>query len=282
MKHYPHHIGDFDKATRHLTRIERSIYRDLIDLYYDTEQRLTLDRAALCRKVIANSNEESTAVEQVLNEFFTETPTGWYHDRCEEEITAYQANTSQKALAGKASAEAKRLKKEQALNEKPTAVEQPLPAAAAEGQQNSTNQSTINQSTNQPKEERPPRKRADSPAVERPDDVDEQTWVDWLQLRRTKKAAVTATALNEARRECEKAGMPLQRFLEIWCARGSQGLEASWLRPNERAPLHESFRGRDQRAAAERVAAFAPGVAARNTKPNFVMEAHDVPALKSH
>ena len=53
MKHYPHHIGDFDKATRHLTRIERSVYRDLIDLYYDTEQRLTLDVAALCRRIIA-------------------------------------------------------------------------------------------------------------------------------------------------------------------------------------------------------------------------------------
>lgn len=150
LKHYPHHIGDFDKATRHLTRIERSVYRDLIDLYYDTEQPLTLDKAALCRRIIARSNEESTAVEQVLNEFFTETPTGWYHDRCEEEIAAYHANTSQKALAGKASAEAKRLKKLQAMNGSSTAVEQPLPAVEADGQRNSTNQSTINQSTNQP------------------------------------------------------------------------------------------------------------------------------------
>lgn len=90
MKHYPHHIGAFDKATRHLTRIERSVYRDLIDLYYDTECRLTLDKNALCRRILARSNEESTAVEQVLNEFFTQTPTGWYHDRCEEEIEAYR------------------------------------------------------------------------------------------------------------------------------------------------------------------------------------------------
>jgi uncharacterized protein YdaU (DUF1376 family) len=126
MKHYPHHIGDFDRATRHLTRIERSIYRDLIDLYYDTEQALTLDREKLCRRILARSNEDSTAVEQVLNEFFTKTPTGWYHVRCEEEIEAYRANTSQKAIAGKASAEAKRLKKLQALNGKPTDVERPL------------------------------------------------------------------------------------------------------------------------------------------------------------
>lgn len=157
MKHYPHHIGDFDKATRHLTRIERSVYRDLIDLYYDTEQRLTLDVQALCRRIIARSNEEATAVQQVLNEFFTETPTGWYHDRCEAEIEAYRANTSQKAMAGKASAEAKRLRKLQALNEKATHVEQPLTSVATDAQRNSTNHQPINQSTSKPVEE--PRKR---------------------------------------------------------------------------------------------------------------------------
>lgn len=89
MKYYQHHIGDFDKNTRHLSRIERSIYRDLIELYYDTERPLTLDRAVLCRKILARSNEEATAVEQTLNEFFTETPTGWYHGRCESEIERY-------------------------------------------------------------------------------------------------------------------------------------------------------------------------------------------------
>lgn len=235
MKHYPHHIGDFDKATRHLTRIERSVYRDLIDLYYDTEQPLTLDKAALCRRIIARSNEESTAVEQVLNEFFTETPTGWYHDRCEAEIAAYHANTSQKALAGKASAEAKRLKKLQALNGDSTAVEQPLKSVETEGQRNSTNQSTNQPSTNNQEEERAPRKRSAHPVVAKPDGVDEQIWVDWLKLRDKKKAPVTETVLAGAINEAGKAGMTLEDFLKVWCLRGSQGLEASWLKPEERA-----------------------------------------------
>lgn len=231
MKHYPHHIGDFDKATRHLTRIERSVYRDLIDLYYDTEQRLTLDVQALCRRIVARSNEESTAVQQVLNEFFTETPTGWYHDRCEHEISAYHANTSQKAMAGKASAEAKRLKKLQALNGASTHVEQPLPAVATDGQRNSTNQSTINQSTNQPKGDAP---RTRSTPPDKPDDVDLQTWTDWLALRKAKRATVSETVVNGARVESEKAGMTLDAFLQVWCLRGSQGLQADWLRPEER------------------------------------------------
>ena len=123
MKYYLHHIGDFDRATRHLSRIERSVYSDLIDLYYDTEQQLPLDVSLICRKILARTNEESTAVEQTLNEFFTKTPTGWYHERCETVIDEYKANTSQKALAGRASAAKKALKRQQALNGDSTGVE---------------------------------------------------------------------------------------------------------------------------------------------------------------
>lgn len=123
MNYYDHHIGDFDRATRHLSRIERSIYRDLIEVYYDTEAQLTLDFDLLCRKVIARTDEERTAVQQTLNEFFTETPTGWYHDRCEDVIDKFRNNTSQKSVAGKASAAKRALKRQQALNGVSTAVE---------------------------------------------------------------------------------------------------------------------------------------------------------------
>lgn len=173
MKHYPHHIGDFDRATRHLTRIERSVYRDLIDLYYDTEQRLTLDMASLCRRIIARSNEEATAVEQVLNEFFTETPTGWYHERCEAEIEAYRANNSQRALAGKASAEAKRLKKQQAINGGSTVVDAPLNSVATNGNGAPTNQSTNQPINQEPKEDMAKTGDADlSPILDLEDEPD--------------------------------------------------------------------------------------------------------------
>lgn len=122
MKYYPHHIGDFNNATRHLTRLERSVYRDMIDFYYDTEQPLPLDIDALCRKIIARSNEERTAVEQVLNEFFNETEHGWYNGRCEDVIEEYRNNTSQKSAAGKASAAKRASKKQRAINGSQTSV----------------------------------------------------------------------------------------------------------------------------------------------------------------
>jgi uncharacterized protein YdaU (DUF1376 family) len=134
VNYYSHHIGDFNNATRHLTRIERSIYRDMMDLYYDSEGPLTLEMPALCRKVLARTEEESTAVQQVLNEFFNRTEQGWHHSRCESVIEEFRTNTSAKSAAGKASAakrEAERLEK---LNIGSTGVQQPLDGSSTDVQ----------------------------------------------------------------------------------------------------------------------------------------------------
>ncbi len=77
------------------------------------------------------------------------------------------------------------------------------------------------------------KQRAD--ALPCPDDVTEQTWADWLALRKAKRAPVTETVVSQARSESRKAGMSLEAFLAVWCARGSQGLQADWLKPSERA-----------------------------------------------
>lgn len=91
--------------------------------------------------------------------------------------------------------------------------------------------------------------RASAPAC--PEDVEPKVWADWLALRRAKRAPVSETVIREARKEAAKAGMTLDRFLEVWCARGSQGLAASWLKPHERAgprgspEKHSGFEQRD-------------------------------------
>jgi len=72
-----------------------------------------------------------------------------------------------------------------------------------------------------------------------PEDVAEQVWNDWLALRKAKKAPVTETVLEGARKEAGKASMTLEAFLRIWCRRGSQGLEASWLKSTERQAADE-------------------------------------------
>lgn len=67
-----------------------------------------------------------------------------------------------------------------------------------------------------------------------PPDVDQQIWDDWKQLRKAKKAPVTETVVSSARKEASKANMSFSDFLSVWCARGSQGLQADWLKPEEK------------------------------------------------
>lgn len=90
---------------------------------------------------------------------------------------------------------------------------------------------------------------------DRPDDVSEQTWGDWIALRNGKRAAVSATVVSEARREADKAGITLERFLSIWCVRGTQGLQADWLKPAE---LKRTAQPASKHAAAARAIYGAP------------------------
>lgn len=65
--------------------------------------------------------------------------------------------------------------------------------------------------------------------LQKPDDVSEQVFSDFLALRKEKKAKLTPTALDGIRSEATKAGVTLQRALEICCMRSWQGFNASWI-----------------------------------------------------
>ena len=72
---------------------------------------------------------------------------------------------------------------------------------------------------------------------------------------------MSITVVEEARRECAKAGLTLERFLQVWCMRGSQGLEAAWLKPDERG--HATGETAYQRSMRERIEEAAPSIARR-------------------
>jgi hypothetical protein len=75
------------------------------------------------------------------------------------------------------------------------------------------------------------RKRATP--IDCPQDIDKQVWADWLTLRKAKRAPVTQTVVDSARKEAAIANMTFEAFLREWCERGSQGLKAEWLQPKQ-------------------------------------------------
>lgn len=177
MHSYQHNIKTFNNATMHLTHVERSLYRCLIELYYDTEQPLPADDFdRLARRVMATSDEEKAALHFVLDEYFELTGDVYTHDYCDRLIEGYRNAKSAKAKAGRASAAARAKKAEDRKQQRKkrkernsTGVEQPLNSVGAQGQHEPTNQEplTINQ---EPLNNTPP----SPPAVgaKAPDDLD--------------------------------------------------------------------------------------------------------------
>ena len=98
MNFYQRHLGDYAKDTKHLTMLEHGAYCLLLDYYYATEKPIPSDR---CDRITnAYANDEREAVKSVLKEFFTETPEGWRHFKCDDVIEA----AASKSLKAKESA----------------------------------------------------------------------------------------------------------------------------------------------------------------------------------
>ena len=196
--------------------LQHGAYTLLIDSCYDRELFPTLDQAL--EWTWASTEAEVEAVKFVLSRFFTIDKDGCYvQDRILQELLEYhaKADTNKRiAIERETKRKEKSTNREQVVDETPP-NHKPI---------------TINQE---------PKKKATVVAL--PDGVGEQVWEDWLQLRKAKKAPVTQTVVNSATKEAEKAGISLNAFLTIWCARGSQGLEAEWLKSNERQPFANKF-----------------------------------------
>ena len=208
--------------------------------------------------VRAQSRPERDAVEVMLREFFEATPDGWRHSRCDREIARFQ----DKQRKAKASAEARwsqrQPQSERNANASPdemrTHSEGNAPRARSQAPGTSpqspvtkSHSSDASQFRDEEKDSssspaeptpKPEGKRAKRDGLNPPDrpvEVSEQIWADWCTLRNAKRAPVTATVVEEARRQAGKAAMSLEDFLRIWCSRGSQGLQADWLKPQEQA-----------------------------------------------
>ena len=66
--------------------------------------------------------------------------------------------------------------------------------------------------------------------TETPDGVSESVFKDYLEVRKTKKAKWSETALKGLVKEAEKAGLSLQEAMELCCSRGWVGFKAEWVK----------------------------------------------------
>jgi uncharacterized protein YdaU (DUF1376 family) len=204
MHYYSFHVSDYIHDTAHLSNDEDLAYRRLLDLYYTQEKPIPNNTHEVARRI--RMGKKIDAVQTVLEEFFmySQEHDFWYHKRCDETITAYQAKAERNRAVGKLGGRPKSNPDETQTVSKDNPNHKPI--------------------TNNHK---PIKERATSVAC--PPDVNQQVWQDWLQLRKLKKASVTETVVIGARSEAAKLGWDLEKFLVEWCTRGSQGLKAEWV-----------------------------------------------------
>ena len=219
MHYYQFNIGDYQSHTGHLDPIEDIAYRRMLDWCYLHESALPNLPEEIGRQIRMRGHE--AVIKSVLNEFFTLAEEGWYQTRIDEEIKHFHSKVQQASRAGKASAERR-------SNARSTPVQQTNDVRSTDEQPNKKQEPiTKNQGVVATKVARPP-------------EVEEAVWADWHTLRKAKKAPITNTVLASAFVQAEKAGISLNDYLKIWCARGSQGMSADWIKPEEKAAVNPS------------------------------------------
>ena len=246
MHYYQFNIGDYKSHTEHLSDMEDLAYRRMLDWCYLHEKPLPENVDEIGRHIRMRSHTDCIAV--VLQEFFYQTENGWLNTRVVQEI----AKAGEKSSKASASAKARWSKKD-------------AKAMRTHSEGNAI-QDTIHITHNTEHKDIKPRKRV---SIVCPDSVDQQVWDDFVQHRKTKRSAITQTALDAIQREAAKAGWSLDQALRETVARGWTGFKADWVSQKSQG---ETYRERDARLAIERVKAFAPQVAAKPQNTGVVID----------
>lgn len=217
----PLYVTDYLGDTMHLNTEQHGAYLLMLMASWKTSGVLPSDDASL--GAITRLGNAWKKNRDVLLSFFQIEGKTITHKRVLLEIKKAKSNSEERSKSGKVGAEKRWQKHGEAMAN-----------AMANDMANSSQNDAPSPSPSPTLLSKDKKSNASAPS--RPESVDPQVWEDWLTLRKTKRAPVTKTTLSEAIKEADKAEMDIDSFLRIWCRRGSQGLEASWLKNDEKRP----------------------------------------------
>jgi len=209
MNYYPFHLGDYASHTGHLDPMEDLAYRRMLDAYYLREGQLPKDVTEIARLV--RLRDDAATIRDVLNEFFEQTPEGWRHVRCDEEILKMQDKQAKARASAYASVSARKAKAMQplsdgipdaqrTLNERSTDVQLPTP-------------------TPTPK----------NSAVQIPEGVSSEVWDSFVKQRKAKKAPITELVMESIKKQASAAGWTVEQAIHEVVVRNWSTFKADWV-----------------------------------------------------
>lgn len=233
MHYYQFHIGDYKSHTHHLSLIEDLAYRRLLDHYYLHQS--PIKQREISRQIGMREHEQEVLT--ILEEFFVSTDQGYINPRADKEIEHFinhQATSAFGAFCRDHKDLAKVANKQQfiehylnnTLNDyikslKSSCVNDVHIISTSSGDDATINHKpiTINHKPNKDK----------AIKVATPEGVSVDVWNDFVALRKSKKAAITNTAIAGLQREATKANMTLEQVISICCERGWAAFKADWM-----------------------------------------------------
>lgn len=212
MHYYQFNIKSYQAATLHLSNEEDLAYRRLMDFYYDNESSINAkpDKPTALRVLSRRLRVGIPELEIVLDEFFEFNGEYWSNAYCDQVIADYKAYLEKQRTNG---SKGGRGNKANANPDKPTALPEKANAKPTINNKPLTNIKNITP----------------------PSGVDANVWNDFVAHRKSKRAAISATALKGIESEARKANISLQAALELCIMRGWTGFKAEWVEEKKTA-----------------------------------------------
>lgn len=226
MHYYQFNIADYRKDTAHLSRLEHSIYRDLIDWYYLDEKPIPIETQSVTRRLRLGTEEEAMALNNVLNDFFFATNEGWKHKRIDAEIADYHSKCEKNKENGKKGGRPKSIPEP----EKTQSVNFANPNETQINPNHKPITSNHKPSTKENKKENP---------FLLPDWINSEHWDLWMKTRKGKKMIPAQMQKQvEKLRKWKDAGLDYKTALENSAVNGYIGL---FLPDNKSPPKRQKF-----------------------------------------
>lgn len=291
MNYFPFHVGDYAGATAHLSWDEDMAYTRLLRAYYMTELPIPLDKAY--RLARATTPAQRRAVDTVLEEFFCKTTAGYTQGRCDAEIAKFQDKQNKAKRSADARWKPSPANSERNANaylEKDADGMRTHSEGNANQEPRTKNQEPITKRKTEDTGDPAP-SRAAAVCV-----VVKSAGIGSVNPNHPKLAELLATGATVQDFE-DGARIAIANGKGFAYALGVvEGIRADAKRPpkpSPNGPPTETFRERDTRLAAERMAEFAPGVARKTSlasvpttpafDPNTIdAEVTHVAAIDSH
>ena len=218
MHFYTHNVGDFAVETKFMTFEQKGIYVDLIDHYLASGKPLASEWLANIKRLASDG-----AVEAVLNACFEKDGEVFRSAKLDKMLQDYEKR------AEKNRENAKKPRKSSSKNNGLGVDCESVGSELANGKRIASESLTTNNHKPITNNQEINKKTKQKKVVDKPEDVTEQVWKDFLLTRKEKKAPLTQTALDLIKSEAEKAGVGLNEALSMACSRGWQSFKAEWV-----------------------------------------------------